>query len=211
VVRLQTTVSDVQEAMLHEFLATLRERPCSFLASHGAPCCDIARAWFETMARSMPPGDAIVAWIPKRWQWGPHTWPLNWCEAVARDTLDCGALAALAHAAATATGQQTWRVQLVEQFDVSATQNWRVAWNRAGANCDWLHGPYAYHEVIATEGDGEFSLWDPTDCRRIDSTPRRGYASIAALRVLEAPEPIRPIRWRSRRLEPGIWHCPDAH
>lgn len=192
------------ERALDLFVERLADRPISVISHHGMRCCAVAKAWLLAAAASQPPGDRGLAWIGDRWRWGPHAWPLHWCEIVARDRLDCGALAALAFMVLEARGRTALPVQLVEEYDQGASGAWGTLWTRALLPSDWLHVAFAYHEAVATLDAGHLSVWDPTDGRRIDRGPSKGYGAVRAIRV-HAASGGAPVQWRGMTVPPGVW------
>src|SRR6187551_3598246 len=79
----------------------------SHISHHGSLCCEIAREWITSTDYSELNGDYVFTgprWLRQRFKWGASTFPIYWCEAVRRSTLDCGALAALAHEVFKARG-----------------------------------------------------------------------------------------------------------
>src|SRR3712207_2487200 len=74
--------------------------PASAIQHHGRPCCRLAREWVFATDFSQLNGESLLTgprWIRHKYKWGPSKWPIHWCEAVEQKTLDCGALASLAH------------------------------------------------------------------------------------------------------------------
>lgn len=200
---------------LEEVLAALADRPPSSLFAHAGSCCEVARAWFASMALSMQAqGKGPPLWISDRWKWGPVEWPLHWCEAMAAERLDCGALAALGRTAVEVSGAAVLPVQLVKQFDPSAIESWRESWRNANV-APWTWVDYVYHEAIALLDGTSVSLWDTTSACWVDAKAIEGYASLAAVRLCPAPSrdgaaTPAAVQWRERWLAVGIWHRMEA-
>src|SRR5215213_16918 len=99
----------------------------SQISHHGALCCEIAREWITATDFSELNGDCVFTgprWLRQKFNWGASSFPIYWCEAVRRKTLDCGALAALAHEIFTARSVRSYRVQLIQKFSSVATNQW---------------------------------------------------------------------------------------
>src|SRR5215207_5384063 len=72
----------------------------SQISHHGALCCEIAREWITATDFSERSSEGRLTgprWLRQKFNWGASSFPIYWCETVRRKTLDCGALAALAH------------------------------------------------------------------------------------------------------------------
>jgi len=183
-----------------------RHRSPSSLSDHAGPCCTAARAWFGAMALSRPPCEGEPVWVSRRHRWGPSPWPLFWCEAVTRETLDCGALAALALEAFRVRGVPVFHVQLVERVPAEWIAQWNAAWEASRCPADWIREELAYHEACGVLQGRQLSVWDPTDAswRKPDVT---GSAGIVAVRSLE-PEGLRlpqTLIWSGLELKVGEW------
>ena len=79
----------------------------SNISHHGKLCCEIAREWVTSTDFSSRAGGDIFAgprWLRNTFTWGGSTYPIYWCEAVRKQNLDCGTLAALAHEVFTMRG-----------------------------------------------------------------------------------------------------------
>lgn len=202
---------DGRNPSLEAILAELADRAPSFLLAHQAACCQTARVWFASMARSVGAQEVgPPLWIRERWQWGPIDWPLYWCEAMAAERLDCGALAALGCSAVETLGGAALPVQLVEQFDTSAIESWRDSWQGAKI-APWTWVDFAYHEAIALLDGTRVSIWDTTAACWLDQKATAGYAALAAIRIwpllgrATPPEPP-SVLWRDRWFQVGVWH-----
>ncbi len=214
---------------LEAVLRGLEKRPVSVLMMHPGRCCEVARAWFRTLARSVVavhPGPPM--WIRERWEWGPTSWPVYWCDLAKRDKLDCGALAALAREACLAVGNEVRAVQLLERFDTTTIENWRTLW---GAEAEqWTFGDLVYHEAVALlavpqaarpEEEARAPLvkvriWDPTDLHWVEGNSTTGLGSLVALRVCAGQglakkhSDIGGFRWDGVCLRPCTWEVFSA-
>jgi hypothetical protein len=158
----------------------------SQISHHGTLCCEIAREWITSTDFSELNGDCIFTgprWLRQRFDWGASTFPIYWCEAVRKKTLDCGALAALADQIFTARGVKSYRVQVVQEFSNVATAQWSSSWNPGNDPLPWINGDLIYHEGCAIEtGDQKIKVWDPSAGWWIDSKPANGYGAMLAIR-----------------------------
>lgn len=170
-------------AHLHPLLTRLGERAPWALSLHDAPCCRRARAWYLQRARAAPSTDALVSWVHERWTWGPHPWPLHWCDVPRAPHLDCEAASHVVVEALRDRGVHAEVLQVIERFDASAVTHWRAAWVGAGVPCDWIAGDLVYHAAVAAFEGGAWRGWDPSDGCVLDDKPVRGYDSVVAVRV----------------------------
>jgi hypothetical protein len=158
----------------------------SQISHHGALCCEIAREWITSTDFSELNGDCVYTgprWLRQRFDWGASTFPIYWCEAVRKKTLDCGALAALAYQVFTARGVKSYRVQIVQEFSDVATAQWSSSWNPGNEPLPWVNGDLIYHEGCAIEtGDRTIKVWDPSAGWWIDSKAANGYGAVLAIR-----------------------------
>ena len=188
-----------------------REFPHSTLAHHGARCCDIARAWATAFDFSQLDGGSPLTgprWLRQKYTWGPSPWPLHWCEAVERETLDCGALAALAHEVFLARGVRSFPAQLIQQYTNDAARHWRERW--AGDECasHWIENDLIYHEGNAAlvRGD-EIKLWDASAGWWVNPKQFGGYGGVLALKVFASAADAPPVfKWGTHLIEPNRWH-----
>ncbi len=159
----------------------------SQISHHGALCCEIAREWITATDYSALNGDCIFTgprWLRQKFNWGASRFPIYWCEAVRRETLDCGALAALAHEVFTARGVKTSRVQLVQKFSSVATSQWTNSWSEGCEPLAWIKDDLIYHEGCAIETGGKnIKVWDASAGWWVDSKPADGYGSLLAIRL----------------------------
>jgi len=182
----------------------------SQISHHGKICCEIAREWITATDYSQLNGDGIFTgprWLRQKFKWGASAFPIFWCEAVRRDTLDCGALAALAEEVFRARGVQGYRVQLVQKFSDVATAQWKNSWSASGGNLPWINGELIYHEGNAIENGGrEIKVWDASAGWWVDSKPANGYGSVVAVRVTDGKiTSDRTFLWGDHVLKTGEW------
>jgi hypothetical protein len=185
--------------------------PHSAFAHHGEACCEIARQWVTAMDFAQLNGGGLTSgprWLRQKYKWGPSPWPMHWCEAVKRKTIDCGAHAALALEAFTARGLTAFPAQLVQRYSEEATEQWRGKWEGDDVSCHWLDSEHIYHEATALLiGEDEVKIWDGSAGSWVDPRQAGGYGSLTAVRICAAG-PFGGgdgLRWGDRRLKPGIW------
>ena len=184
--------------------------PASTLSRHGEFCCRAAREWVLSTDYSQLGGESPLAgprWLRQRFSWGPSRWPLHWCEAVRRKTLDCGALAALAHEVFLARGVRSFPAQFIEQFTEDATRDWRSRWEDEKIPSNWIKEDLIYHEgcAIVTAGQ-EIKVWDPTASWWVNTKQFGGYHGVLAVRIFDAQaEPGTAYRWGAHTIAPNVW------
>ena len=159
----------------------------SQISHHGAMCCEVTREWVTAMDFSELGGADVLTgprWLRQRFNWGCSTFPIYWCEAVRRDTLDCGALAALSHEVFLSRSVKSVRVQLVQKFTENATAQWSSSWHDGNTELEWVHNDLIYHEGCAIVlADNRIKVWDSSAGWWIDTKQRDGYGSVLALRI----------------------------
>lgn len=182
----------------------------SQISHHGKICCEIAREWITATDFSELNGDGLLTgprWLRQKFNWGASTFPIYWCEAVRKKTLDCGALAAMAQEIFKARGVKCYRVQVVQKFSNVATRQWTNSWND---NCEplaWVKGDLIYHEGCAIEtSDKTLKVWDASAGWWIDPKPAQGYGAVLAIRVsgVNLPEG-KPLIWGENTLKASEW------
>ncbi len=184
--------------------------PASALAHHGADCCRVARAWLLSMDYSLLGGASVLTgprWIRHKYTWGPSNWPLHWCEAVRQKTLDCGALAALAHEVFVSRGVRSFPAQFVQQFSDDATRDWHRRWQDADTTVKWIKEDLIYHEgcAVAAGGD-EIKVWDASAGWWINPKQFGGYGGLLAVRIFDAQAgPDTAYKWGEHRIAPNVW------
>jgi hypothetical protein len=192
-----------------------REFPYSAISHHGGRCCDIAREWVLSIDFSQLNGGSPLTgprWLRQKYAWGPSPWPMHWCEAVERETLDCGALASLSHEVFTARGVRSHPAQFIQQYTGEATCHWRHKW--AGEECSphWLENDLIYHEgcAVVTRGD-EIRLWDASAGWWVNPKQFGGYGGVLALKVFAQPAGApAAFKWGTHLIEPNCWHEIEA-
>lgn len=184
--------------------------PPSAISHHGRPCCRVAREWLFSTDYSQLNGESILAgprWLRHKFTWGPSPWPLPWCEAVERKTLDCGALAALAHELFTVRGVRSFPVQFIQQFSEDATRQWTCKWGAENSTVHWINEDLIYHEGCAVlVRDGEIKLWDSSAGWWVNSRQSGGYGGLLALRIFaSSSDAPTEFTWGARRIHPNNW------
>jgi hypothetical protein len=184
--------------------------PASRLARHGAACCEAAREWVFAFDLSLlGSADALTGprWLRHKFKWGPSPWPLHWCEAVRREALDCGALAALAREIFEARGVRAFPAQLVQQYTDDSARHWRRNWDGEEIPSGWIRDELIYHEACAVLAAGdEIKVWDPTASWWVNPRQFGGYGSLLALRLLtDEAAPRAGFRWGAHRVAPNRW------
>jgi hypothetical protein len=189
--------------------ARWQEFPASGLSHHGEQCCRVARAWVLANDCSQLNGAASLTgprWLRHKYVWGPSRWPLHWCEAVREKTLDCGALAALAHEVFTARGVRSFPAQFIQQFSTEATSHWRKKWEDATCTLNWIEEELIYHEGCAVvSGERELKLWDASAGWWINPRQVGGYGGLLALRVFTPPADSHAYTWGHHTVAPNQW------
>jgi hypothetical protein len=165
-----------------------KDWPASTISDHGQLCCASAREWITSTDFSALGGSSVLTgprWIRQKFKWGSSKFPIHWCEAVEKDTLDCGALAAIAYEVFESRGVTAYRVQMVQRFSEVATFQWAHSWEN-GAPLPWTNEDLIYHEGCAISTDGELKVWDASAGWWIDPRSTDGYGSLLALRLSAA-------------------------
>lgn len=183
--------------------------PASYMSHHGEQCCHLAREWFlSTDYSQLNAGAALTGprWLRVKYKWGPSSWPVHWCEAAGEKTLDCGALAALAHELFLARGLKSYPAQLIQQYTTENARHWSMNWDGALVPAQWIKEDLIYHEACAVEvRDGEIRVWDPTASWWINPKQFGGYGGLLALRVFTSPEAPRTFNWGGQTISSNRW------
>lgn len=173
-----------------EVFAKWKDWHPSVISHHGSMCCEIAREWITATDFSELGGGSVFTgprWLRQKFKWGCSTFPIYWCEAVRKKTLDCGALAAMAHEVFTVRGVKCFRVQMVQKFSREATKQWTANWLEADTNPRWIDEDLIYHEGCAIElPEGEIKIWDASAGWWVDSKSGGGYGAMLAVRLSTA-------------------------
>lgn len=182
----------------------------SQISHHGAMCCEVAREWMTAMDFSELGGADVTTgprWLRERFNWGCSTFPIYWCEAVKRDTLDCGALAALSHEVFLSRGVKSLRVQLVQKFSRNATGQWKSNWHDGATPLEWVDDDLIYHEGCAVVlPENQIKIWDSSAGWWIDTKQRDGYGSVLAVRIAASIGGAEAnFRWGNHTLAANKW------
>jgi hypothetical protein len=198
---------------IHSPSARWEDFPFSCLSHHGETCCDIAREWVIANDFAQLNGGDLLSgprWLRARYEWGPSVWPLHWCDAVSRKSIDCGAHAALAHEAFIARGVTAYRAQFVQRYSADATGEWRRKWADEQVSDHWITENFIYHEGNAVlAAPGEVKLWDGSAGWWLNPRQTGGYGSVQAVRIFTDTIDTTPLRWGSRKIVPNRWHALD--
>lgn len=185
--------------------------PASTISHHGQRCCRIAREWLFSTDYSQLNGENILSgprWLRQKFTWGPSPWPISWCEAVERKTLDCGALAALTHELFAARGVQSFPAQFIQQYSENATRQWCSKWDACATPVHWIRESLIYHEgcAVVMQGD-EIKLWDPSAGWWVNQRQFGGYGGVLAIRLFadELAECPRNLVWGRHHVIPNQW------
>ncbi len=187
-----------------------RDFPPSVISHHGKQCCHIAREWILSMDYSqLNAGNPLTGprWLRQRYTWGPSSWPLHWCEAVERKTLDCGALAALAQEVFTSRGVKSYPAQFIQQYSVDATRQWHKRWDADASSIHWIREDLIYHEGCAVAvRDDEIKIWDASAGWWVNPKQFGGYGGLLVLRVFTTPPDSPPsFNWSAHSIIPNQW------
>lgn len=185
--------------------------PASTLSHHGQACCHIAREWILSTDYSQLGGGSTLTgprWIRHRYTWGPSRWPNHWCEAVRQETLDCGALAALAHEVFTSRGVKSFPAQFIQQFSADATRDWKNRWEGDETPSGWIMDDLIYHEGNAVLTDeGEIKVWDASAGWWVNPKQFGGYGGLLAIRIFDAQAgPDTSYKWGQHTIVPNVWN-----
>ncbi|MDQ6787065.1 MAG: hypothetical protein M3033_09685 [Acidobacteriota bacterium] len=184
--------------------------PISKISHHGQTCCEMAREWLYAMDFSQMNGGSLLTgprWIRQKYNWGPTTWQIHWCEVVRQKSLDCGAQAALAHEVLTVRGVKSYQVQLVQEFSKEATQQWSERWNGEETSVFWINDDLIYHEGCAVEmGEGnEIKLWDASAAWWINPRQFGGYGGLRAVRIFTNANDADEFKWGEHTIFANEW------
>lgn len=193
------------------------EHPTSTLLHHDKACCEEARLWFLSLARSMEGWSAgqidlkAPTWLSQKWEWGPSQWPMSWCELMKEETIDCGVFAVLAREIFRAQGRSAHAGQCLLNYNSVCTGHWKDLWkDRMPGNNDkkefkgfnWIGETVVYHEVCILEmPDQTARVYDSTFNQWYEPEGRTGFAGLLAIRS-ESP---RLLRWGDKTLSFGEW------
>lgn len=182
----------------------------SEISHHGKLCCEIAREWIVAADFSELSGDGVFTgprWLRQKFNWGASRFPIHWCEAVRRKTLDCGALAAFAHEIFIARGVRSHRAQLVQKFSDVATGQWSNSWKTDHEPLPWIKDDLIYHEGVAIETRSrKVKVWDASAGWWVDPKPANGYGALLAIRLSGANlHAETSFAWGEHVIRSGEW------
>lgn len=159
----------------------------SEISHHGKMCCEIAREWITATDFSELGGSSIYTgprWLRLKFNWGASSFPIYWCEAARKITLDCGALAALAAEIFTVRGVKNFRVQMVQRYSEDSTSQWSSSWYDTDEQLRWMDNDLIYHEGCAIiPENNDIKIWDASAGWWIDPKTKDGYGSLLAIRL----------------------------
>jgi len=186
--------------------------PYSCFSHHGDACCDVAREWVVAMDFAQLNGGDLSSgprWMREKYEWGPSSWPMHWCDVVERKVIDCGAHAAMAHEAFIARGVTAFRAQFVQRYSTDATDQWKSKWGDEQVSDHWIDDDLIYHEGNALlVGEDEAKLWDSSAGWWINPRQAGGYGSLVAVRIFAEGQwgGGDGFRWGEHRIKPNEWH-----
>jgi hypothetical protein len=182
----------------------------SEISHHGGMCCEIAREWITSTDFSELGGSSIYTgprWLRLKFNWGASSFPIYWCEAVRKKTLDCGALAALASEIFNARGVKNYRLQMVQRYSEVSTSQWSNSWHDTSEQLRWMNDDLIYHEGCAVQvSDSEVKIWDASAGWWVDPKTKDGYGSLLAARLsgYNLPSGV-CFDWGKHRLNAHQW------
>lgn len=181
----------------------------SEISHHGRMCCEIAREWITSKDFSELGGASIYTgprWLRQKFNWGASAFPIYWCEAVRKKTLDCGALAALASEIFAARGVKNYRVQMVQRFSEASTNQWSNSWNDSSEQLRWMNDDLIYHEGCAVQTGNEIKIWDASAGWWVDPKSKDGYGALLAVRLsaFNLPSDVN-FTWGKHSLDAYQW------
>jgi hypothetical protein len=184
--------------------------PASVISHHGGQCCRVAREWVLSMDYSqLNAGDSLMGprWLRQKYNWGPSSWPIHWCEAVEQKALDCGALAAMSQEVFVSRGIRSYPAQLIQQYTEVATRQWCKRWVDGESSTHWIKQDLIYHEACAVVvRDNEIKIWDPSAGWWTKPEESRGYGGLLAVRVFAAQaQPLINFRLGKHDIAPNVW------
>ena len=183
--------------------------PASAITHHGRLCCRIAREWIFSTDYAQLNGEHPLTgprWIRQKYTWGPSSWPIAWCEAVDRKTLDCGALAAITHEVFTARGVKSYPAQFIQQYSEDSARHWQKKWNGEEVSTHWISEDLIYHEGCAVVvRDNEIRVWDSSAGWWVNPKQFGGYGGLLALRVCAAQADAADFKWGAHRVAANQW------
>lgn len=192
------------------------EHPSSSIVHHEHSCCEEARLWFLSYARSMEAGLGsqftmkAPSWLSQLFEWGPSEWPISWCEVVKEKVIDCGVFAALAREVFKAQGLEPFPAQALLSYNSVCTGHWQEFWEKRKKKkirnqrdlFPWIGNEVVYHEICVLEmPDATARFYDSTWGHWYLPESRVGFGALLALRS----ECSRVLRWGKRTMTCGEW------
>jgi hypothetical protein len=200
-----------------EFYSRWVEHPSSSILHHERECCEEARLWFLSYARSMEGWTASryrmrpPNWLSRTFTWGPSVWPISWCQLLHEKTIDCGVFAALAREVFKAQGFEAHPAQALLSYNENCTLHWKDLWKKGMKKIDrrkngevfpWVGNVIVYHEVCVLEmPDGQAKIYDSTFGNWFEPVKRTGFGALLSVRS-ECP---RLLEWGDKILSSGEW------
>ena len=182
----------------------------SVISHHGTTCCEAAREWLIAKDFSALSGQSKTTgprWLRQMFKWGASEFPIFWCEAIEKTTLDCGALAYLTYEIFAARGVACHRVQMVQRFSRLSSIQWANSWGDGASALPWTNGQLIYHEGCAIDHGNEIKVWDPSAGWWVNPVSGNGYGSLLAIKVSGPNLKGRnSVRWGRNWLSPFIWN-----
>jgi hypothetical protein len=161
--------------------------PPSYISEHNSFCCKTAKEWLLSMDRSFWISRGCLvgpSWIRERYEWGPSSWPLYWCEIPNLKEIDCGGLAAIARELFSSRGLVSLSAQLILQFSDQIIHHWKRKWMFRGYPTTWIFKRFIYHEACAVlVGSNIIKIWDPVNCFWMSPAQSRGHGSVQAIKI----------------------------
>ncbi len=197
-------------ASIHSVFDKWQDFPISKISHHGQMCCETAREWLLAMDFSQLNADSNLSgprWIRQKYNWGPTTWQIHWCEALRQRALDCGAQAALAQEVFAGRGVESYQCQLVQQYSKEATRQWSDRWNGEETSVFWIDDDLIYHEgcaVISGENNG-IKLWDASAAWWINPRQFGGYGGLVAVRIITTANDATEYKWGEHSIAANQW------
>ena len=192
----------------HEIFGPWKNWEPSRISHHGTFCCEIVREWLGHTDFSVLNGGKLQSgprWLRQRFDWGPSTYPVHWCEVLKKKVLDCGIHAALAHEVFTHRGLKSYRAQLVQEFSSSASSQWQLNWEKNEAITEWIGDELIYHEGCAlVVCEDQVKLWDSSAGWWMDPRTTSGYGSLRAVKI-SAGDGAPDLSWGRHVLRPNEW------
>jgi len=192
------------------------EHPSSTILHHDQKCCEEAKLWFLSYARSMEIGSGTQyelkapTWLSQLFKWGPSEWPIFWCQVVREKVIDCGVFAALAREVFKAQGHEPHPAQALLSYNETCTGHWQQYWDKRKEKkkrndrdfFPWIGKQLVYHEICVLEmPDGTGKFYDSTWGHWYLPQSRIGFGALLAIRS----ECSRLLKWGDRTISCGEW------